>query len=221
MASASKADVTMTAVSFGMATSMSPVTTAETVLVPVVPVLVLLVLVVQAEAEAAEAAAGVKALVQVRAVLTVSAKAMPAVRAMPAAAATRTRRHLPEQAQPGQPTVAAKAAAAVVVVDQAAAGDSLSSQWGAFGPPMSMSRPRLKMTRAKNRLWKKRAHRCHYCDGPLIQEEATVDHYLPLALGGRHHDSNMVLACRPCNLDKADLTPSFELLERLKTRRRT
>jgi len=38
---------------------------------------------------------------------------------------------------------------------------------------------------------------------------ATVDHFVPLALGGRDNLSNVVLACVRCNLRKADRAPAI------------
>lgn len=38
---------------------------------------------------------------------------------------------------------------------------------------------------------------------------ATVDHFIPLALGGRDNLSNVVLACVPCNRRKADRAPTI------------
>jgi len=59
---------------------------------------------------------------------------------------------------------------------------------------------------------KKGALNCHYCckgvqifhwsenyNGPDV---AAVDHVVPLSRGGADHASNMVVACRPCNMRK-------------------
>ena len=42
--------------------------------------------------------------------------------------------------------------------------------------------------------------RCAYCDGANAR---TYDHVVPLARGGRHEASNLVLACRSCNSRKS------------------
>ncbi len=44
------------------------------------------------------------------------------------------------------------------------------------------------------------AHRCQYCGS----RAETVDHVVPRSRGGGHTWDNVVAACRPCNLRKAD-----------------
>ena len=48
--------------------------------------------------------------------------------------------------------------------------------------------------------------RCCYCQKP-VGRDFTIDHYLPLALGGTNARRNLRLACRPCNEAKADMSP--------------
>ena len=53
---------------------------------------------------------------------------------------------------------------------------------------------------------------CHYCNKMVNvyhwssnyngDDLATIDHVLPLSQGGADDPSNMVVACRPCNLKK-------------------
>lgn len=45
-------------------------------------------------------------------------------------------------------------------------------------------------------------HRCQYC-GALAE---TLDHVIPRSRGGLHCWENVVAACRPCNVSKADRT---------------
>jgi 5-methylcytosine-specific restriction endonuclease McrA len=50
--------------------------------------------------------------------------------------------------------------------------------------------------------WKKAQPKvCYWC-GAKCAKNATVDHYQPLAKGGKHEADNLVIACRPCNLKK-------------------
>jgi len=42
---------------------------------------------------------------------------------------------------------------------------------------------------------------CFYCGA---KEQITLDHVLPIALGGRHSIGNLVAACRSCNTSKKD-----------------
>jgi len=43
---------------------------------------------------------------------------------------------------------------------------------------------------------------CHWCNKRLTEKTLTVDHYVPLALGGKHEVTNFVPACRSCNCKK-------------------
>ncbi|MCU1496537.1 MAG: hypothetical protein JWM47_490 [Acidimicrobiales bacterium] len=43
-------------------------------------------------------------------------------------------------------------------------------------------------------------HRCQYCGN----KAETLDHVVPKSRGGSHSWENVVAACRPCNVDKAD-----------------
>jgi len=48
--------------------------------------------------------------------------------------------------------------------------------------------------------------RCWLCRRP-VETQPTMDHVIPLALGGDHTYNNVRLAHKPCNETKADLTP--------------
>ena len=50
---------------------------------------------------------------------------------------------------------------------------------------------------------------CHWCKKRLVISEATVDHVIDRADGGRHHISNCVIACKDCNLARGRLTHLF------------
>lgn len=44
---------------------------------------------------------------------------------------------------------------------------------------------------------------CQYCGARLhTNDEATIDHIIPVSLGGGHDDTNLRAACKPCNLTK-------------------
>lgn len=43
---------------------------------------------------------------------------------------------------------------------------------------------------------------CFYCG--TNQEKITLDHVIPIKLGGRHSIGNLVSACQPCNSSKQD-----------------
>lgn len=48
-------------------------------------------------------------------------------------------------------------------------------------------------------------HQCHYCGKQLRLAEKTVDHAIPLSHGGGHIRGNVVVACKDCNDDKANM----------------
>jgi hypothetical protein len=48
---------------------------------------------------------------------------------------------------------------------------------------------------------------CAYCTQPLMLREATLDHIVPRARGGRNMRTNLAIACYPCNLRKGDTPP--------------
>ena len=48
--------------------------------------------------------------------------------------------------------------------------------------------------------------RCVYCN--IATKHLTKDHVVPKSKGGANDPTNIVWACRPCNLSKADRTPA-------------
>src|SRR5262245_53600140 len=48
--------------------------------------------------------------------------------------------------------------------------------------------------------------KCQYCTKPVTRSEATYDHVLPRALGGKTSWDNIVIACVPCNQRKGGRT---------------
>ena len=47
---------------------------------------------------------------------------------------------------------------------------------------------------------------CHYCDEPIVFSQSTADHVEAMTRGGRTVESNLVIACLHCNLQKGCLT---------------
>ena len=45
---------------------------------------------------------------------------------------------------------------------------------------------------------------CHYCGRKVPQEDLTMDHVVPLALGGKSEKTNIVPCCKDCNTKKKD-----------------
>ena len=59
---------------------------------------------------------------------------------------------------------------------------------------------------SKKNILRRDNHTCQYCgiSNPLL----TVDHVLPKSRGGKTNWTNVVVACKPCNLKKGNQTPS-------------
>lgn len=53
----------------------------------------------------------------------------------------------------------------------------------------------------------KNSTNCYWCNCSLTNVAYEIDHYIPLALGGLHHISNLVIACRFCNRSKGAKHP--------------
>jgi len=49
---------------------------------------------------------------------------------------------------------------------------------------------------------------CQYCGGPFPSQDLTFDHVVPRSRGGHSNWENVVAACSPCNLRKANKTPT-------------
>lgn len=45
---------------------------------------------------------------------------------------------------------------------------------------------------------------CHWCPRILLKREFTVDHVVPMCLGGFHDISNLVPACLACNQGRSN-----------------
>jgi len=57
--------------------------------------------------------------------------------------------------------------------------------------------------------WKRKLAKgvCHYCNQPTPSRELTMDHVVPLVLGGRSTKGNVVPCCKTCNTKKKHLLP--------------
>lgn len=62
--------------------------------------------------------------------------------------------------------------------------------------------------REKNRVWKKQILKthpyCHWCKTPLTLATATLEHIVPLDIGGLDNRNNMTVACEPCNRQRGN-----------------
>ena len=59
--------------------------------------------------------------------------------------------------------------------------------------------------------------RCHWCDKTLIMKTVTLDHVVPMCVGGKKVSiSNIVLSCHGCNQERGWIVHWFLNLERLR-----
>lgn len=56
-------------------------------------------------------------------------------------------------------------------------------------------------------------HTCRYCGGTAPDVMLTVDHVVPMALGGSDEPSNLVAACRDCNAGKSSTPVDAQLVD--------
>ncbi|MDH6283135.1 HNH endonuclease [Prescottella agglutinans] len=56
-------------------------------------------------------------------------------------------------------------------------------------------------------------HACRYCGGAAPEVKLTIDHVVPVALGGGDEPSNLVTACRDCNSGKTSTTPDAPIVD--------
>lgn len=55
-------------------------------------------------------------------------------------------------------------------------------------------------------------HACRYCGACAPDVKLTVDHVIPVALGGSDDPTNLVAACRECNAGKSATNPDAALV---------
>lgn len=56
-------------------------------------------------------------------------------------------------------------------------------------------------------------HACRYCGSSPTEAELTVDHVIPVALGGTDAPTNLVAACQACNAGKSATAPDQALVD--------
>jgi hypothetical protein len=54
---------------------------------------------------------------------------------------------------------------------------------------------------------------CRYCGGSAPDVKLTVDHVVPITLGGSDEPNNLVAACADCNAGKSSTTPDAALVD--------
>lgn len=56
-------------------------------------------------------------------------------------------------------------------------------------------------------------HTCRYCGAKAPDATLTVDHVMPVALGGDNEPGNLVTACADCNAGKSSAAPDAPIVE--------
>lgn len=64
--------------------------------------------------------------------------------------------------------------------------------------------------RTRYEVLKRDDHTCRYCGASAPDAKLTVDHVMPVALGGADDPANLVAACRDCNSGKASTSPDAD-----------
>lgn len=66
--------------------------------------------------------------------------------------------------------------------------------------------------RLRFEIFKRDGNKCRYCGATAEDAPLTIDHVVPVALGGSDEPSNLVTACRPCNSGKSSSSPDAALV---------
>ena len=59
----------------------------------------------------------------------------------------------------------------------------------------------------QQKVWLADGLKCMYCDQSMGKVPLTIDHFIPLEMGGANDTSNYLSACRKCNKDKGSEPP--------------
>lgn len=59
----------------------------------------------------------------------------------------------------------------------------------------------------QQKVWARDNFSCVYCGRKMGQVQLTIDHFMPLELGGHNDETNYLAACKRCNKDKGALHP--------------
>lgn len=66
--------------------------------------------------------------------------------------------------------------------------------------------------RVRYEVFRRDNNRCRYCGATAPDTPMTIDHVIPVALGGSDDPSNLVTACRDCNAGKTSSSPDAPLV---------
>jgi hypothetical protein len=66
--------------------------------------------------------------------------------------------------------------------------------------------------RLRYEVMRRDGHRCRYCGATAEDAKLTIDHVVPVALGGSDEPENLVCACADCNSGKTSSSPDAPLV---------
>lgn len=64
----------------------------------------------------------------------------------------------------------------------------------------------------QQKIWRADDFQCVYCGAKMGDTLLTIDHFVPLELGGKNDQSNFISACRACNKKKGNKHPKIFLV---------
>lgn len=73
--------------------------------------------------------------------------------------------------------------------------------------------PYKRASPSRKNILKRDKYSCQYCGIDLCDKTATIDHITPRSKGGASSWTNMVAACKDCNLHKGNKTPKEAKME--------
>jgi hypothetical protein len=59
----------------------------------------------------------------------------------------------------------------------------------------------------QQKVWAADGFRCRYCGAKMGERLLTIDHFIPLELGGANDTTNYLTACKKCNKNKGNTHP--------------
>lgn len=85
-----------------------------------------------------------------------------------------------------------------------------SAHWETRVPAVIMLKEMMRRRRtprfSKTNLYIRDLYTCQYCSTKLPRNNLTLDHVIPISLGGKTRWNNIVAACMPCNTRKGAKT---------------
>lgn len=83
-----------------------------------------------------------------------------------------------------------------------------SANWRTPVPSVMMlheyMKPKVVVRYSKSNVFLRDQYTCQYCGAELTKSECTLDHVLPVSLGGKNTFENSVCACIKCNSSKGN-----------------